>query len=110
MNENPVILTLRPGGAPHNLRRICAKLCRQQGANWSRSSTPRTRVVQTPERYLGTKQGLVNAPDDGIEPLGGVTVKSVRANGPRPAGNGRECPPNRSPRARSNCGGLPSGP
>ena len=41
------------GIAPHDCRRTCAKLCRDAS-------------VQTTERYLGTKQDLVHAPNDAI--------------------------------------------
>src|SRR5215470_12008627 len=56
------------GIAPHDCRRTCAKLC---GA--ARGELEQIQMllghasVQTTERYLGTKQDLVNAPNDGIK-------------------------------------------
>src|SRR3954453_6632799 len=45
--------------------RKCAGL---RGASWSRSNCcSATRQVQTTEGYLGTKQDLVHAPNDGIK-------------------------------------------
>jgi integrase len=48
-------------------RRTCVKLCREAGGEleqiqllWGHAS------VQTTERYLGTKQDLANAPNDGL--------------------------------------------
>jgi hypothetical protein len=49
-------------GAP-----ACAKLClRAAGRTSADSNAARPRLVQTPERYLGTKQDLVHAPNDAI--------------------------------------------
>ena len=56
------------GIAPHDCRRTCAKLC---GA--ARGELEQIQMllghasVQTTERYLGTKQDLVYAPNDGIQ-------------------------------------------
>jgi integrase/recombinase XerD len=55
------------GIAPHDLRRTCAKLYRAAGGEleqiqlWLGHAS-----VQTTERYLGTRQGLVHAPNDAI--------------------------------------------
>jgi site-specific recombinase XerD len=56
-----------PGIAPHDLRRTCAKLCRAAGGELEQIQLLLGHAsVQTTERYLGTKQDLVNAPNDGI--------------------------------------------
>ena len=57
-----------PGIAPHDARRTCAKLCRAAGAELEQIQMILGHAsVQTTERYLGTKQGLVHAPNDGIK-------------------------------------------
>lgn len=57
-----------PGIAPHDLRRTCAKLCRAAGGELEQIQLLLGHAsVQTTERYLGTKQDLVNAPNDGIK-------------------------------------------
>jgi site-specific recombinase XerD len=57
-----------PGIAPHDLRRSCAKMCRAAGGELEQIQLLLGHSsVQTPERYLGTKQDLVHAPNDGIE-------------------------------------------
>jgi site-specific recombinase XerD len=57
-----------PGIAPHDLRRSCAKMCRNTGADLEQIQLLLGHAsVQTTERYLGTKQDLVNAPNDGIK-------------------------------------------
>ena len=57
-----------PGIAPHDARRTCAKLCRAAGGQLEQIQLLLGHAsVQTTERYLGTKQDLVNAPNDGIE-------------------------------------------
>ena len=57
-----------PGIAPHDLRRTCAKLCRASGGELEQIQLLLGHVsVQTTERYLGTKQDLVHAPNDGIK-------------------------------------------
>jgi site-specific recombinase XerD len=57
-----------PGIAPHDLRRTCAKLCRAAGGELEQIQLLLGHAsVQTTERYLGTKQDLVHAPNDGIE-------------------------------------------
>ena len=57
-----------PGIAPHDLRRTCAKMCRAAGGELEQIQLLLDHAsVQTTERYLGTKQDLVNAPNDGIK-------------------------------------------
>jgi integrase len=73
-----------PGIAPHdlryrsvvwteawprsNLRRTCAKLCRAADGELEQIQLLLGHAsVQTTERYLGTKQDLVHAPNDGIK-------------------------------------------
>jgi integrase len=57
-----------PGIAPHDCRRTCAKLCRAGGGELEQiQMLLGHQSVQTTERYLGTKQDLVNAPNDGIK-------------------------------------------
>jgi len=57
-----------PGLAPHDLRRTCAKLCRSAGGELEQIQLLLGHAsVQTTERYLGTKQDLVHAPNDGIK-------------------------------------------
>jgi len=57
-----------PGIAPHDLRRTCAKLCRAAGGELEQIQLLLGHAsVQTTERYLGTKQDLANAPNDGIK-------------------------------------------
>ena len=56
------------GIAPHDCRRTCAKLCRAAGAELEQVQMLLGHAsVQTTERYLGTKQDLVHAPNDGIK-------------------------------------------
>jgi integrase len=56
-----------PGIAPHDLRRTCAKMCRASGGELEQIQLLLGHAsVQTTERYLGTKQDLVHAPNDGI--------------------------------------------
>src|SRR6266481_4411528 len=57
-----------PGIAPHDLRRTCAKMCRAAGGELEQIQLLLGHAsVQTTERYLGTKQDLVHAPNDGIK-------------------------------------------
>lgn len=57
-----------PGLAPHDLRRTCAKLCRAAGGELEQIQLLLGHAsVQTTERYLGTKQDLVRAPNDAIK-------------------------------------------
>ena len=56
-----------PGIAPHDLRRSCAKMCRAAGGELEQIQLLLGHAsVQTTERYLGTKQDLVHAPNDAI--------------------------------------------
>jgi site-specific recombinase XerD len=56
-----------PGIAPHDCRRSCAKLCRATGGELEQIQLLLGHAsVQTTERYLGTKQDLLNAPNDAI--------------------------------------------
>jgi site-specific recombinase XerD len=56
------------GIAPHDLRRSCAKLCRASGGELEQIQMLLGHAsVQTTERYLGTKQDLVHAPNDAIK-------------------------------------------
>jgi site-specific recombinase XerD len=56
------------GIAPHDLRRTCAKLCRAAGGELEQIQMLLGHAsVQTTERYLGTKQDLVHAPNDAIK-------------------------------------------
>jgi integrase len=57
-----------PGIAPHDARRSCAKFCQAAGAELEQIQLLLGHAsVQTTERYLGTKQDLVHAPNDGIK-------------------------------------------
>jgi site-specific recombinase XerD len=57
-----------PGIAPHDLRRSCAKMCRAAGGELEQIQLLLGHAsVRTTERYLGTKQDLVHAPNDGIK-------------------------------------------
>jgi site-specific recombinase XerD len=57
-----------PGIAPHDLRRTCAKLCRAAGGELEQIQLLLGHAsMQTTERYLGTKQDLVHAPNDAIK-------------------------------------------
>src|SRR5260370_177665 len=57
-----------PGIAPHDLRRSCAKLCRAAGGELEQIQLLLGHAsVQMTERYLGTKQDLVHAPNDAIK-------------------------------------------
>jgi integrase len=56
------------GIAPHDCRRTCAKLCRAAGGELEQIQMLLGHAsVQTTERYLGTRQDLVHAPNDGIK-------------------------------------------
>jgi integrase len=56
-----------PGIAPYDARRTCAKLCRAAGGELEQIQLLLGHAsVQTTERYLGTKQDLVHAPNDAI--------------------------------------------
>src|SRR6202046_5127241 len=57
-----------PGIAPHDLRRTCAKLCRAGGGELEQIQLLLGHAsVQTAERYRGTRQDLVHAPNDAIK-------------------------------------------
>jgi site-specific recombinase XerD len=57
-----------PGIAPHDMRRTCAKLCRAGGGELEQIQMLLGHAsVQTTERYLGTRQDLVHAPNDAIK-------------------------------------------
>jgi integrase len=57
-----------PDIAPHDLRRTCAKLCRAAGGELEQIQMLLGHAsVQTTERYLGTRQDLVHAPNDAIK-------------------------------------------
>lgn len=57
-----------PDIAPHDLRRTTAKLCRAAGGQLEQIQLLLGHSsVQTTERYLGTKQDLIHAPNDGIK-------------------------------------------
>ena len=57
-----------PEIAPHDARRTCAKLCRAAGGELEQIQMLLGHAsVQTTERYLGTRQDLVHAPNDGIK-------------------------------------------
>ena len=57
-----------PGIAPHDLRRSCAKACRAAGGELEQIQLLLGHAsVQTTERYLGTRQDLVHAPNDRIK-------------------------------------------
>jgi integrase len=64
---------IREGGGcsrnrPHDLRRSCAKMCRAAGGELEQIQLLLGHAsAQTTERYLGTKQDLVHAPNDGIK-------------------------------------------
>jgi integrase len=50
---------------PHDLRRTCAKLCRKAGGELEQIQRLLGHAsIQTTERYLGTKQDLVQAVND----------------------------------------------
>ncbi len=61
------IVRYPPGIAPHDLRRTCAKLCRAAGGDLEQFQMQLGHAsMQTTERYLGTKQDLVQRANDGI--------------------------------------------
>lgn len=54
-----------PNLAPHDLRRTCAKLCRAAGGDLEQIQMLLGHAsIQTTERYLGTRQNLVEAVND----------------------------------------------
>lgn len=57
----------KPGFAPHDLRRTCARLCRCSGGDLEQIQLLLGHAsVQTTERYLGTRQNLVQAVNDNL--------------------------------------------
>jgi integrase/recombinase XerD len=73
MNENAVWLLVEEHArkigieklTPHDLRRTCAKLCRASGGDLEQIQLLLGHAsVQTTERYLGTRQNLVEAVND----------------------------------------------
>jgi integrase len=53
--------------APHDLRRTCANFCRSLGGELEQIQLLLGHAsIQTIERYLGTRQDLVHAPNDAI--------------------------------------------
>jgi len=57
-----------PASHLNDLRRTCAKLCRAAGGELEQIQLLLGHAsVQTTERYLGTKQDLVRAPNDAIK-------------------------------------------
>jgi len=72
------------GVAPHNLRRTCAKLCRAAGGELEQIQMLLGHAsIQTTERYLGTMQDLVHAPNDAIKLRIVVLTKRVGLQGRR---------------------------
>jgi len=76
LSEKVVWQMLRPyakaagvaGIAPHDCRRTAAKLCRAAGGELEQIQLLLGHAsVQTTERYLGTRQDLIHAPNDGIK-------------------------------------------
>ena len=54
-----------PKLAPHDLRRTCAKLCRAAGGDLEQIQLLLGHAsIQTTERYLGTRQNLIQAVND----------------------------------------------
>lgn len=63
-----IVRAYRADLSPHDLRRTCAKLCRSGGGELEQIQLLLGHAsIQTTERYLGTKQDLVNAPNDAIK-------------------------------------------
>jgi integrase/recombinase XerD len=57
----------KPDFAPHDARRTCAKLCRLSGGDLEQIQLLLGHAsVQTTERYLGTRQNLVQAVNDNL--------------------------------------------
>jgi integrase len=68
MLKSYVVAAGLPDIAPHDLRRTTAKLCRAAGGELEQIQMLLGHSsVQTTERYLGTKQDLAHAPNDGIK-------------------------------------------
>jgi integrase len=76
VSEDLVYTLVRRSGAaighpdltPHDLRRTCAKLCRKAGGELEQIQLLLGHAsIQTTERYLGTKQDLVQAVNDRVK-------------------------------------------
>src|SRR3984885_5486203 len=68
MLKSYVVAAGLPDIAPHDLRRTTAKLCRAAGGELEQIQMLLGHSsVQTTERYLGTRQELAHAPNDGIK-------------------------------------------
>ena len=76
ISEDLVYTLVRRSGAaighpqltPHDLRRTCAKLCRKAGGELEQIQLLLGHAsIQTTERYLGTKQDLVQAVNDRVK-------------------------------------------
>jgi len=76
ISEDLVYSLVRQSGAaighpeltPHDLRRTCAKLCRKAGGDLEQIQLLLGHAsIQTTERYLGTKQDLVQAVNDRVK-------------------------------------------
>jgi integrase len=76
ISEDLVYSLVRKSGAaighpqltPHDLRRTCAKLCRKAGGDLEQIQLLLGHAsIQTTERYLGTKQDLVQAVNDRVK-------------------------------------------
>jgi integrase len=60
-----VVREYSPKLAPHDLRRTCAKLCRQAGGELEQIQLLLGHAsIQTTERYLGSRQELARAVND----------------------------------------------
>jgi len=76
ISEDLIYTLVRQSGAaighpeltPHDLRRTCAKLCRKAGGDLEQIQLLLGHAsIQTTERYLGTKQDLVQAVNDRVK-------------------------------------------
>ncbi len=76
ISEDVIYTLVRQSGAtighpdltPHDLRRTCAKLCRKAGGDLEQIQLLLGHAsIQTTERYLGTKQDLVQAVNDRVK-------------------------------------------
>ncbi len=67
-----------PRLAPHDLRRTCAKLCRAAGGDLEQIQLLLGHAsIQTTERYLGTRQNLIEAVNDhlGLDVSGAAAAR-----------------------------------
>ena len=68
------------GIAPQDCSRTCAKLCRVAGGELEQIQMLLGHAsVQTTEKYLATKQDLVQAPNDGIKLRVGHLTNHIHA-------------------------------